>query len=242
MDFGNVEELFEKASCVVSKLLQSPTILTLNSKDILESIKVINIADRILLVVLISKSGSIKDCIVKVNENLPDNVIANINDVLNKNLKDTPFEQLKIVIEQMLARELTVFSNVMDNIAKTILNEINKQDDSLKVKDNMSDVLKLPEFEDVEKARHFVNLLSTKEILDTTLNMLKDDKLAIVIGNENNEIAFNDYSMVSLNVENDKNNYLGKIGVIGPKRMDYSKAISTLKTVNKRIKDILKNN
>lgn len=239
--YGNVEELFETASNVVSKLLQTPTILAINSKDVLEKIKVINIADRLLLVVLVSKSGSIKDCIVKVNENLPQDIIENINSVLNNNLKDTPFESLKYVIEEMLKRELSVFSDVMDNIAKTILSEIEKKDDGLKVKNNISEVLKLPEFEDIEKARQFVNLLSTKEILDTTLNSINNKKLAIVIGNESSEIAFNDYSIVSLNLESEENNLLGKIGIIGPKRMDYSKAISTLKMVNKRIKDILNN-
>ena len=70
-------------------------------------------------------------------------------------------------------------------------------------------------------------MISTKEVIDSALQKSKDNKLSIVIGSENKEILLNDYTIISLDIEKD-NKYLGKLSVIGPKRMNYAKTISTL--------------
>ena len=63
--------------------------------------------------------------------------------------------------------------------------------------------------------------------------------MSIVIGSENKEVLLNDYTVISLDIEKD-NKYLGKLSVIGPKRMNYAKTISTLKYINEKFNNTLK--
>ena len=55
------------------------------------------------------------------------------------------------------------------------------------------------------------------------------------------EVLLNDYTVISLDIEKD-NKYLGKLSVIGPKRMNYAKTISTLKYINEKFNSTLKLN
>ncbi len=65
-------------------------------------------------------------------------------------------------------------------------------------------------------------MLSTKDIIDMALKKAENNELGIIIGSESKEMLLRDYSIISLDVETD-NKKLGKISVVGPKRIDYSK-------------------
>jgi heat-inducible transcriptional repressor len=55
-----------------------------------------------------------------------------------------------------------------------------------------------------------------------------EDSISIQIGNENSDVEFDDLSVVSANVSLSQNQK-GKIALVGPIRMDYSKVVATLK-------------
>ena len=110
-----------------------------------------------------------------------------------------------------------------------------------KLSSNMQSILDLPEFSDIEKAKNFVNLLTTKEIIDSTLEKSSNNELGIVIGSESKEVLLKDYSIISLDVEAGDGK-IGKISVVSPKRMDYSKTVSTLRYINSKFKNLIVSN
>ncbi|MEG1009102.1 MAG: heat-inducible transcription repressor HrcA, partial [Clostridia bacterium] len=61
----------------------------------------------------------------------------------------------------------------------------------------------------------------------------------IVIGSENKELLLKDCSVVTLDIVQN-NKVLGKVSVVSPERLDYSKTISTLKYINKKVKSYFK--
>ena len=70
------------------------------------------------------------------------------------------------------------------------------------------------------------------DILDS--GVTKD--INVYIGDENDKEELKDFSIVTFKHKvGDKD--LGTIGIIGPKRMDYSKVISVMKYINKKLKD-----
>jgi heat-inducible transcriptional repressor len=236
--FGDTEKLLEKAADVISKILLRPTVLTIKSEDFIETVKVIRISDKLLLVVLMSKNGTIKDCIAKLDSYVPEEVISELTGVLNKNLTGTPFENLHVVLNNIIEQELESFSFVLGKICDSIKQELSNE--TKKLSSNVESILDLPEFSDVEKAKNFVNLLSTKDIIDSTLEKAKDNELGIIIGSESKEIMLKDYSIISLNIET-LDGHIGKLSVISPKRIDYSKTVSTLKYINDKFKNIFLN-
>lgn len=234
--FGDTEKLLEQAADVVSKVLLRPTVLTLKSQDVIENIKIVKISDKLLLVVLMSQNGTVKDCIAKLTDTVEEQTIEELTNVLNKNLKGTPLEKLNIALSTVIANELSNFSSILGEICKSIRYEFDSKNKRLN--SNVESILNLPEFSDVEKAKNFVNMLSTKEIVDTVLEEAKSNELGIVIGSESKEILLKDYTIISLDIKS-KDTLLGKLSVVSPKRMDYSKTISTLKYINSKFKNLL---
>lgn len=61
----------------------------------------------------------------------------------------------------------------------------------------------------------------------------------VYIGDENDKEELKDFSIVTFK-HTVGNKDLGTIGIIGPKRMDYSKVISVMKYISKKLDDQLK--
>ena len=60
------------------------------------------------------------------------------------------------------------------------------------------------------------------------------DYINVYIGNENENEQLKDFSIVTFK-HRYKNKDLGTIGIIGPTRMDYSKVISVMKYISKKL-------
>lgn len=236
--FGDTEKLLEQAADVISKVLTRPTVLTLKKQDLLENIKIVKVSDKLLLIIILSQNGTVKDCFAKLTDSVQDQTIEELTEILNKNLVGTPLENLSLVLNNVIAKELTAFSFVLDKICESIKYEMSKEQKKLSA--NVESILELPEFSDVEKAKNFVNMISTKEVIDEALEKTKSNGLGIIIGSESKEVMLKDCSIISLDIEKD-NKHIGKISVISPKRIDYSKTISTLKYINTKFKNLLLN-
>ena len=65
------------------------------------------------------------------------------------------------------------------------------------------------------------------------------DGVSVKIGKENEFEELKDCSLVTVNYSLDNNKTAGKIGVIGPKRMDYAKVIANLDCISSHIDKIL---
>lgn len=237
--YGDTEKLLEQAADVVSKILLRPTLLTLQNQDLLENIKIVKISDKLLLIVLMSKNGTVKDCFAKITDSVPEKVVDELTGILNKNLVGTPLENLSIALNTVIKKELNTFSFILGQICESIKYELSK--DVKKISSNVESILDLPEFSDIEKVKKFMNILSTKDVIDKTLQNTIDNELGIVIGSESKEVMLKDYSIISLNIETEERK-IGKLSVVSPKRLDYSKTISTLKYINNKFKTLITNN
>ncbi len=237
--FGDVDSIFEQVADVVSKILSTPTVITKNNTDTIDSIKVVKISENLLLIVLMSKNGTVKDCIAKVTNTVEDKVIEKMTSILNENLSGTPLKELHLALNTVIKKDLEAFSGIMEEIVNSIKYEMSKE--MKKLNSGVEKILENPEFSDIETVKNFMNMITTKEIIDSTLEKSKDNKLSIVIGSENKEVLLNDYTVISLDIEKD-NKYLGKLSVIGPKRMNYAKTISTLKYISDKFNGNIKLN
>jgi len=92
----------------------------------------------------------------------------------------------------------------------------------------------LPEFKSLEVAKNFINLIDTKEIMLDLLNTGFAKDINVYIGDENDNEQLKDFSVITFK-HRYQNKDLGTIGIIGPKRMDYSKVISVMKYISKKL-------
>ena len=90
-------------------------------------------------------------------------------------------------------------------------------------------ILMQPEFEDAQNFQSVIELVENRDIiihiLDKNKSILLND-LTITIGEENRDEKLSDYSMITK--EYKIGDMTGTLGIMGPKRMDYSKIVAAI--------------
>ena len=98
----------------------------------------------------------------------------------------------------------------------------------------------LPEFKSLDIAKNFVNILDTDRAKQM-MNIFNsedndDDEINVYIGDENVNEALKDFSVITFKQKKSKKD-LGTIAIIGPTRMDYSKVISAMRYISKKLNE-----
>ena len=103
-----------------------------------------------------------------------------------------------------------------------------------------NNIFKYPELADHEKASELINTFEEKNSLSKfALENIENEStgIQVYIGEENQLQAMKDCSVVTATYEIGEG-MKGTIGIIGPKRMDYEKVVSNLKTVMNQLEEI----
>lgn len=79
-----------------------------------------------------------------------------------------------------------------------------------------------------------MNILDKRELMEDMLNSGFAEDINVYIGEENDKEELKDFSVVTFK-HKVGNKDMGTIGIIGPKRMDYSKVISVMKYISKKL-------
>jgi heat-inducible transcriptional repressor len=97
----------------------------------------------------------------------------------------------------------------------------------------MTRIFAQPEFNNIEKARDFFEMVDKKDDFTATITK-RDDGITITIGGENPGEIMPDSSIVSATYHVG-GQYVGKLGVIGPTRMRYSEVTSVIEYMTKNL-------
>ena len=163
-------------------------------------------------------------------EALKKSTLAELRQIAD-NLKLEGYERLKkeYLVEEMEGL-IKVVKPVVEQIKKILF-----EDDKFYLK-GAGKELDLPEFKSLQVAKNFMNLLDERELMAEMLNSGLAEDIQIYIGEENDKEELKDFSVVAFK-HKVGNKDLGTIGIIGPKRMDYSKVISVMKYISKKLNE-----
>lgn len=197
-------------------------------------IKFVLLGTRMLMVVIITDSGLVKETIIKYDEDITESQVETLNNLFNSKLKGKPLSKIDKPMEEYILAEITYSVDVI----KPIIEQINKviDEESNIYLEGTNKAFDLPEFKSLEIAKNFVNVLDTKDLVIDMLNSGMAKDINVYIGEENDNEQLKDFSIVTFKHSvGDKD--LGTIGIIGPKRMDYSKVISVMKYISKKMNE-----
>ena len=233
---NEIEDLTKIAANTISEVTHYTTV-SIGPKansQIIEEIKFVLLGSRMMMAVILTDSGLVKETIIKFDEDVTEKQVETINYMFNKKLKGQPIETIDRPLEDYLYDEMIYSINVIKPIIEQIKKVLEEENVYLEGANKSFD---LPEFNSLEVAKNFVNILDTKELVTDMLDSGIADDIHVYIGEENQKEELKDFSVVTFKHKvNGKD--LGTIGIIGPKRMDYSKVISVMKYINKKLKEI----
>ena len=227
---NEIEELTKITTNTLSEITHYTTVAIgpRGTDQIIEEMKFVLLGTRMLMCVIVTDGGLVKEAIIKFDEDIRDDQVQNLNYIFNAKLKGKPFEKIDKPLEEYIFSEL----NYSIEVIKTIIEQINKviEEEETIYYEGTNKVFEQPEFQDVQMAKNFLNILDKRDLVVDLLNSEFTDDINVYIGDDSDEDGLKDFSVITFKQKiNDKE--MGTIGIIGPKRMDYSKVISVMKYI-----------
>ena len=231
---NEIEDLTKITANTISEITHYTTV-TIGpkaSEQIITEIKFVLLGSRMLLAVIMTDIGMVKETIIKFDEDITEKQVETINYMFNNKLKDRPIGTIDKPLEEYLYQEMSD----MVKVIKPIIEQIKKvlfEDEEIHLQGTRRE-LDLPEFNSLQVAKNFMNILDEKELIADMLNSGFAKDINVYIGGEDENEELKDFSVVTFK-HKIGNKDMGTIGIIGPKRMDYSKVISVMKYISKKL-------
>lgn len=225
-------ELLTITSSILSELTNQLAFVTypqLNN-SILEKIQLVKLSSTRLLVVVSIISGIVRTITLEINSQLESDKLLFIERIMNERLSGLPLNEIRKTFSERLK---DYNRNELRPIIRIFIDSVNKIFSNSKtfetpIVTGATNVLKHPEFENHEKLRGIIELIESKDVIVHLLEdeRTEEEKLRISIGSENQNKNFSDYSFIIQ--EYSLGEARGTVGIIGPKRMQYSKIIAAV--------------
>lgn len=237
---NEIEDLTKIATSTLSEITHYTTVSIGPKVDmqVIEELKFVLIGTRMLMIVIVTDSGLVKETILKYDEDISSSQVETLNNLFNSKLKGKPLSKIDKPMEEYILSEI----NYSIDVIKPIINQINKviEEEEKIYLEGANKSFELPEFRSLDVVKNFANILDEKELMMDMLNSGVAKDINVYIGDENDNEKLKDFSVVTFkHLLGDKE--IGTIGIIGPKRMDYSKVISVMKYISNKLNDNKKN-
>ena len=233
---NEIEDLTKIATTTISEITHYTTLAIGPGVDtqLIDEIKFVMLGQRMLMAIILTNTGMVKETIIKFDEDITDKQVETINYMFNKKLKNQPLEIIDEPLEKYLINEMKYSVKVIKPIIKQIKKTI--QEERQIYLEGTNKVFDLPEFNSLEVAKNFINIIDEKELVADMLDSGFAKDINVYIGDENEKDELKDFSVITFK-HKVGNKDLGTIGIIGPKRMDYSKVISVMKYISKKLNE-----
>ena len=168
-----------------------------------------------------------------------------LNILLNTNLNGLTIEEINLGVITRMKEQAGPHSQVVDLVLNEVAAAIKADEDDLQIyTSGATNIFKYPELSDNQKASQLLSTLEHTETLQELVNGVNETEsengIQVYIGEESPVAAMKDCSMVTANYDLGEG-IRGTIGIIGPKRMDYKKVLSTLRTLMTQLDATFKN-
>ncbi len=210
----------------------------------IKRIQLVPVTDRKVLFVLILNTDIVKQIMINLNSPIPFEQMEKISLSLSEKLYGYKLEDIDSIKNNLIQELYHIRENSGDSLMELLpylMEQIGKFEDFNIYADGITNILNLPEYNDVVKAREFISFVEDKNSLAKLFEATGENALDISIGRENQYDELRDCSLITATYKiNGK--LIGKIGVIGPTRMDYDKVISTVKSMSEIMNEIISQN
>lgn len=239
-EIGEVQKILQNSAKILSSITNytSLAIAPQIRESKLKNFQLVSVDETRVLVVLVTESGLVKNALLRMNNNYTQDELNKISNFLNSKLRGHFIGNLGREIEDSLMKEMHQFKSIISDLVPLVDETLDKHKTDILFSDGVTNIFDFPEYSDIDKAKNFISFMQNKSsVLDMMLNSGFQD-IEIKIGNENCYEEIKDCSLITATYRfNGKT--IGKIGVIGPTRMDYSKVISVVKSLSLVLSEII---
>lgn len=237
---NEIEQIVQATCHLLSQLTNYTTIILVpkRGEGTLERIQLVPLSLHRVMVVIVSDTGFINHRVLDLPNPIEPQSLQSISSFLQDKLYGLNMEQVSRTILQEITHQLSTYDNFKDLILELMEHVLMQSDDEKVFLGGALNMFNQPEFRDVEKLKILLTNLEEEQVVKKLLKKEGREGTEISIGGENTIEGINQCSVISTDYKvNGKT--VGSIGVLGPTRMNYSKAVTVLEYVTDQLSWIL---
>lgn len=223
---AELDDVISQAGQMMSFLVKYPTYMMAGGKGNMSIVRaeLIYVNEKSFIAVMMLSDSRVKSKLLASELAVSPDGVHRLAELLNAHFTGISAHEIGTRLMDLSAElppEEFLLLSVAVSYAREVLEEAGKQE---VVTAGTNQILKLPEYRDVDKAHELMSFIDSKKNLPVPAS---DDPVQILIGPENVDEALRDSSVVVASYDIG-DNMRGLIGVVGPTRMDYATVAARL--------------
>lgn len=240
----SIEDIIKKTAEVLAGIThQTGVVLFPKFKtSVFKHIDLISLGKKKVLVVLVTSTGIVQNFIITTAEDLS-RELDTITNLLNSDYYGATLEGVRDMLIKRVKQERDSSYNIVKETSEIIESILQLHYENELYLDGTYSLLSQPEFEDANTAKSMLEVFEDKEnLLKLMEEDLETDGIRVYIGKENKYRGMQNCSIVTAGYRV-KDELIGRLGIIGPTRMEYNHLIPLVnyisETVTKTLNDLV---
>ena len=220
--------LLEQAAETLSELTQDAAVVLVPhvAQGTFLHVKLLPISERQMVAVLVTGEGLVKHANFSAEEPLKKEEMEKLESFLNQELSGMPLDKVFDHLKEVRAQSADPDTKRIDQALQLLQQGPFIQEAATLILEGTSNILRAPEFRDMERTRRLLLALENQEdLVQILLRDLGADDVKLHIGLENKPSSLQDCTIAAAPYRS-RMGIAGAIGVLGPTRMNYPRVTS----------------
>ena len=235
------ENLVRRAVRLLSQISNYTAMMIMSaySQNILTHIQLLPVSEHRMVLILVLDNGHVEHQVIEAKKPLSEKEITELTDMLRQAVCGKTVEEWRKLSAQSITSQwvgqIQLLQEILDVIEDTLTVEFERK---LYLSGTLN-IMNQPEFRDVDKVRQVLSLLEEQRIMEELMLKMDDGErraISIRIGTENENENLSACSLVTATYHIN-GRIMGRIGLLGPTRMDYSRNISLLDFISRYLSE-----
>ena len=248
--------MFEKTDRLEKMLKQVVKVLANNTnyaslitgprirQNVIKFIQLSRINDYQLIAVIVLEGKLVRNQMIDLTEPIDDDNILKLNLLLNNQLCGKAIEEINLEMIAKMKQQAGIHTEVISGVVDTVAEAIQPDEEANLYTSGANNIFKYPELAETSTAVELISAFEEKNELTQMLGNVGNPEEAgtgiqVYIGQETSMSTMRDCAVVTADYDLG-NGMRGKIGIIGPKRMDYGKVVDNLKSLKNQLDSMFK--
>lgn len=236
-----IEDLMRETSNLLASITDYLAIVFAPTfkKSALKHVDLVSLYLHAALIVIVSNTGSVAKRVLELHDPVGDSDLEEVQKVLNERLNGLGYDEISLRGRAELRGLLPGKWFLVDRIIDEIIDALRESKNRRAFLGGTANLLRQPEFEKLDKLQTLLNVLDHGCLLLQIIEeALETNSVVVKIGSENEGVGLRDCSLVAASYWAGGQS-LGTLGILGPVRMDYPRAISSVQCIAKNLTYVL---